>query len=62
MWGIGQTPSSTDTLPGNTTRSVYNDASGKPAVETYSISGMGHGLAVSPARGPIGAGPRPRTS
>ncbi|WP_327367163.1 extracellular catalytic domain type 1 short-chain-length polyhydroxyalkanoate depolymerase [Streptomyces sp. NBC_01217] len=51
VWGIGQTPSSTDTLPGNTTRSIYNDASGKPAVETYSVSGMGHGLAVSPGSG-----------
>ncbi|MGW1551089.1 fibronectin type III domain-containing protein, partial [Streptomyces sp. NPDC002346] len=51
VWGIGQTPSSTTTLPGNTTRSVYNDASGQPAVETYSISGMGHGLAVSPGSG-----------
>ncbi|MEU9089376.1 PHB depolymerase family esterase [Streptomyces sp. NPDC048428] len=51
VWGIGQTPSSTDTLPGNTTRSVYNDASGNPAVETYSVSGMGHGLPVSPGTG-----------
>lgn len=51
VWGIGQTPSSTDTLPGNTTRSVYNDASGNPAVETYSVSGMGHGLPVSPGSG-----------
>ncbi|WP_406381129.1 PHB depolymerase family esterase [Streptomyces sp. NBC_01618] len=51
VWGIGQTPSSTDTLPGNTTRSIYNDATGKPAVATYSISGMGHGLAVSPGSG-----------
>ncbi|MFE4798912.1 PHB depolymerase family esterase [Streptomyces sp. NPDC056708] len=51
VWGIGQTPSSTDTLPGNTTRSIYKDASGKPAVETYSVSGMGHGLAVSPGSG-----------
>ncbi|MFB7913179.1 PHB depolymerase family esterase [Streptomyces sp. NPDC056061] len=51
VWGIGQTPSSTDTLPGNTTRSTYNDASGKPAVQTYSVSGMGHGLAVSPGAG-----------
>lgn len=48
VWGIGQTPSSTDTLPGNTTRSTYDDASGRPAVRTYSVSGMGHGLAVSP--------------
>lgn len=51
VWGIGQTPSSTDTLPGNTTRSVYDDASGNPAVETYSVSGMGHGLPVSPGTG-----------
>ncbi|MET7643108.1 PHB depolymerase family esterase [Streptomyces sp. NPDC005426] len=51
VWGIGQTPSSTDTLPGNTTRSVYADASGRPAVETYSVSGMGHGLPVSPGSG-----------
>ncbi|MEU1468076.1 PHB depolymerase family esterase [Streptomyces sp. NPDC005761] len=51
VWGIGQTPSSTGTLPGNTTRSVYNDASGNPAVETYSVSGMGHGLPVSPGTG-----------
>ncbi|MFJ1612235.1 PHB depolymerase family esterase [Streptomyces sp. NPDC088249] len=51
VWGIGQTPSSTDTLPGNTTRSVYDDASGKPAVETYSVAGMGHGLAVSAGSG-----------
>ncbi|MFD4757834.1 PHB depolymerase family esterase [Streptomyces sp. NPDC058439] len=51
VWGIGQTPSATDTLPGNTTRSVYNDATGKPAVATYSVSGMGHGLAVGPGSG-----------
>ena len=48
VWGIGQTASSTQTLTGGTTESVYNDASGKPAVEVYSISGMGHGLAVNP--------------
>ncbi|MFE4329381.1 PHB depolymerase family esterase [Streptomyces sp. NPDC056831] len=51
VWGIGQTPSSTDALSGNTTRSTYNDASGKPAVQTYSVSGMGHGLAVNPGSG-----------
>ncbi|MEU9758672.1 PHB depolymerase family esterase [Streptomyces sp. NPDC047987] len=51
VWGIGQTPSSTDTLPGNTTRSTYDDASGRPAVQTYSVSGMGHGLAVNPGSG-----------
>ncbi|MFF9347388.1 PHB depolymerase family esterase [Streptomyces sp. NPDC014734] len=51
VWGIGQTPSSTDTLPGNTTRATYDDASGQPAVQTYSVSGMGHGLAVNPGSG-----------
>jgi poly(hydroxyalkanoate) depolymerase family esterase len=48
VWGIGQTPSSTKTLTGGTTENVYNDASGKPAVEMYTIPGMGHGLAVNP--------------
>jgi poly(hydroxyalkanoate) depolymerase family esterase len=47
-WGIGQTASSTQSLPGGTTLSVYNDSSGKAAVELYSISGMAHGLAVHP--------------
>ncbi|MGP3637318.1 extracellular catalytic domain type 1 short-chain-length polyhydroxyalkanoate depolymerase [Streptomyces sp. 24-1644] len=51
VWGIGQTPDGTSTLPGNTTRTVYNDASGNPAVETYSLAGMGHGLAVNPGTG-----------
>ncbi|MEZ0114337.1 poly(hydroxyalkanoate) depolymerase family esterase [Catenulispora sp. EB89] len=50
-WGISQTASSTQTLSGGTTESVYNDGSGKPAVEMYSISGMGHGLAVDPGSG-----------
>ncbi|MFI8004656.1 PHB depolymerase family esterase [Streptomyces sp. NPDC086010] len=51
VWGIGQTPSRTESLPGNTTRSVYDDASGQPAVETFSVSGMGHGLPVGPGSG-----------
>ncbi|MDQ0796643.1 PHB depolymerase family esterase [Streptomyces sp. B1I3] len=51
VWGIGQTPSSTSGLPGNTTRSVYEDASGRPAVETFTVSGMGHGLPVDPGSG-----------
>lgn len=50
-WGISQTASSTQNLSGGTTESVYNDSSGKPAVEMYSISGMGHGLAVDPGSG-----------
>ncbi|MFJ8884247.1 PHB depolymerase family esterase [Streptomyces sp. NPDC102402] len=51
VWGIGQTPARTESLPGGTTRSVYEDASGQPAVETFSVSGMGHGLPVSPGSG-----------
>ncbi|MEV0170429.1 PHB depolymerase family esterase [Streptomyces sp. NPDC050803] len=51
VWGIGQTPSRTENLTGGTTLSVYNDASGQPAVEVYSVSGMTHGLAVDPGSG-----------
>jgi poly(hydroxyalkanoate) depolymerase family esterase len=48
VWGISQTPSSTQSLTGGTTENVYNDSSGNPAVELYTISGMTHGLAVNP--------------
>ncbi|MGI5413813.1 extracellular catalytic domain type 1 short-chain-length polyhydroxyalkanoate depolymerase [Streptomyces chartreusis] len=51
VWGIGQTPSSTRNLAGNTTESIYNDTSGKAAVALYSIAGMQHGLAVNPGSG-----------
>lgn len=51
VWGIPQTPSSTQSLTGGTTESIYDDSSGKPAVEMYSISGMQHGLAVNPGTG-----------
>lgn len=51
VWGISQTASSTASLTGGTTESIYNDSAGKPAVETYQISGMGHGLAVNPGSG-----------
>ncbi|MFD9636066.1 extracellular catalytic domain type 1 short-chain-length polyhydroxyalkanoate depolymerase, partial [Streptomyces violascens] len=51
IWGISQTPSSTTNLPGGTTQAVYDDAGGKPAVETFTVSGMTHGLAVSPGSG-----------
>ncbi|MFB7947591.1 PHB depolymerase family esterase [Kitasatospora phosalacinea] len=50
-WGISQTASSTRSLPGNTTLTSYDDADGRPAVQLYSISGMGHGLAVDPGSG-----------
>jgi len=48
VWGISQTPSSTASLTGGTTEDVYDSSSGAPAVETFSISGMTHGLAVNP--------------
>ncbi|MCX4572688.1 PHB depolymerase family esterase [Streptomyces sp. NBC_01571] len=51
VWGMSQTPSSTTSLPGGTTQAVYNDISGKPAVETFTVSGMSHGLAVNPGSG-----------
>ncbi|MER7845845.1 PHB depolymerase family esterase [Kitasatospora sp. NPDC096077] len=50
--GIGQTPSGSQSLPGGTTLTTYDDATGAPAVELYSVSGMGHGLAVHPGSGP----------
>ncbi|MEV7598487.1 PHB depolymerase family esterase [Kitasatospora sp. NPDC089797] len=52
VWGIGQTPSSTRNLPGGTTLTTYDDGTGTPAVELYSVAGMGHGLAVDPGSGP----------
>ncbi|MFC7983734.1 PHB depolymerase family esterase [Streptomyces sp. NPDC057336] len=51
VWGIGQTPSDTRNLTGGTTVTTYDDASGRPAVEVYSVSGMAHGLAVDPGSG-----------
>lgn len=52
VWGIGQTPTRSESLSGGTTLSEYADATGKPAVRVYSISGMAHGLAVDPGSGP----------
>ncbi|MGW3230000.1 extracellular catalytic domain type 1 short-chain-length polyhydroxyalkanoate depolymerase [Kitasatospora sp. NPDC001095] len=49
--GIGRQPSSTRSLPGGTTQELYADASGMPAVAVFTISGMGHGLAVHPGAG-----------
>ncbi|MEV6329037.1 PHB depolymerase family esterase [Streptomyces sp. NPDC051909] len=51
VWGIGQTPSRTESLSGGTTLSEYDDAGGRPAVSVYSVSGMAHGLAVDPGSG-----------
>ncbi|MGW4161852.1 extracellular catalytic domain type 1 short-chain-length polyhydroxyalkanoate depolymerase [Streptomyces sp. NPDC004788] len=52
VWGIGQTPTRTESLGGGTTLSVYDDTAGRPAVEVYSVAGMAHGLAVDPGSGP----------
>jgi poly(hydroxyalkanoate) depolymerase family esterase len=51
VWGVSQTASGSQSLTGGTTESSYDDANGNPAVELYSISGMGHGLAVDPGSG-----------
>ncbi|MFJ3779340.1 PHB depolymerase family esterase [Streptomyces sp. NPDC090075] len=51
VWGIGQTASSTQSLSGGTTESIYDDSTGAPAVALFSVSGMTHGLAVSPGSG-----------
>ncbi|MEU3572926.1 PHB depolymerase family esterase [Kitasatospora sp. NPDC036755] len=49
--GIARQPTSTRSLPGGTTQELYADASGKPAVGLFTVSGMGHGLAVHPGTG-----------
>jgi poly(hydroxyalkanoate) depolymerase family esterase len=51
VWGVSQTASSTQSLTGGTTESLYDNGSGTPVVEVYSISGMQHGLAVNPGSG-----------
>ncbi|MFJ8431554.1 PHB depolymerase family esterase [Kitasatospora sp. NPDC094019] len=51
VWGMGQSPSGTRSLPGGTTETRYDDTAGRPAVALYSIAGMGHGLAVAPGSG-----------
>lgn len=48
--GIDQTVDATTTV-GRGTRREYRDASGRTLVETWTISGMGHGTAVAPGSG-----------
>lgn len=48
VWGVGQTPSATQSLTGGTTENLYDDSAGQAVVATFSVSGMSHGLAVSP--------------
>jgi poly(hydroxyalkanoate) depolymerase family esterase len=45
--GIPGTPSATDTVAGYP-HAVYRDDAGRTLVETYSISGMGHGQPIDP--------------
>ncbi|MFJ8623923.1 PHB depolymerase family esterase [Kitasatospora sp. NPDC093550] len=49
--GIAPRPTSTRNLPGGTSEELYADAAGRPAVALFTISGMGHGLAVHPGTG-----------
>ena len=48
--GIDQTADVSDTVAGYPHR-VYKDAAGNPRVETYTITGMGHGTPVDPGSG-----------
>lgn len=48
--GADQTADVSDTVSGYP-RQVFKDASGNPVVETYSITGMGHGQPVDPGSG-----------
>ncbi|MBQ0987537.1 PHB depolymerase family esterase [Streptomyces sp. F63] len=48
--GTDQQPDTSDTVAGHPHR-VYENAAGKPVVETYSLTGMGHGQPVDPGTG-----------
>ncbi|MEV4703425.1 PHB depolymerase family esterase [Actinoplanes sp. NPDC049316] len=48
VWGIGQTPAATTTLPGGTVRESYATADGRVAVELDRVPGLGHGAPVDP--------------
>lgn len=48
--GIDQTPDVQDTIAGYPHK-VYRDAAGRALVETYTITGMGHGTPVDPGSG-----------
>ncbi|WP_207907224.1 extracellular catalytic domain type 1 short-chain-length polyhydroxyalkanoate depolymerase [Paucimonas lemoignei] len=48
--GIDQTPDVSDTV-GGFPHKVYKSANGTPLVETYTITGMGHGTPVDPGTG-----------
>ncbi|MEI5097346.1 PHB depolymerase family esterase [Streptomyces sp. PmtG] len=48
--GADQTPDATDTVAGYP-HAVYRSPRGEPVVETYSVTGMGHGQPVAPGSG-----------
>lgn len=48
--GIAATPSATDTVAGHP-HAMYRDAGGRTLVETYTVTGMGHGQPVDPGTG-----------
>jgi len=53
--GIDQTADTNDTVAGYP-HAVYRDAAGNALVETYSITGMGHGYPIDPGTGPTQCG------
>jgi poly(hydroxyalkanoate) depolymerase family esterase len=53
--GTDQTADGSDTVAGYPHR-VYRNAAGRTVVETYSITGMGHGQPVDPGSGPAQCG------
>jgi poly(hydroxyalkanoate) depolymerase family esterase len=48
--GIPETPTSTDTVAGYP-HAVYQDGSGRTLVQTFTLTGMGHGQPVDPGTG-----------
>jgi poly(hydroxyalkanoate) depolymerase family esterase len=53
--GIDQTADTTDTVAGYP-HNVYRNGAGTALVETYSITGMGHGQPIDPGTGPTQCG------
>jgi poly(hydroxyalkanoate) depolymerase family esterase len=51
LHGAATTPAQTLTVKGQAV-SVYKDGAGAEVVRTYTLSGMGHGIAVDPGAGP----------
>jgi poly(hydroxyalkanoate) depolymerase family esterase len=49
--GIGQTPTTSDTVATGVTRDVYADPMGAPVVEVLKVANMDHGVPVDPKNG-----------